>query len=167
MFIHDAQALSCLSPRLNDAAGMGLLEYQEQANALKFILPLDGIGIIVAGDLTQEQPGEALDFMGRCIPLDTTADLAKKLLYRAESFKARDVFDMAVALALDRPAATKALRLAASTRTALLRRLQVLAEAPPADLTRDLMLTEAGAAYADGMVAALAQAVRDIGEGSP
>ncbi len=42
MFIDDAQALGYLSPRLNDAAGMGLLEYQEQANALKFILPLGG-----------------------------------------------------------------------------------------------------------------------------
>jgi len=118
--------------------------------------------------VTREQPGEALDFMGRSIPLDTTAEiLAKKLLYRAESFKARDVFDMAVALALDRPAAVKALRAAASTRTALLRRLQVLAEAPPADLTRDLVLTQAGATYAGGMVAVLAQAVRDIGEGLP
>ncbi len=118
--------------------------------------------------MTREQPGEALDFMGRSIPLDTTAEiLAKKLLYRAESFKARDVFDMAVALALDRPAAVKALRAAASTRTALLRRLQVLAEAPPADLTRDLVLTQAGATYAGGMVAVLAQAVRDIGEGLP
>jgi hypothetical protein len=168
VFIHDAQALGFLSPHLNDVAGMGLLEYQEQANALKFILPLGDIDIIVAGNVTREQPGEALDFMGRRIPLDTTAEIsAKKLLYRAESFKARDVFDMAVALALDRPAATKALQAAASTRTALLRRLQVLAEAPPAHLTRDLMLTKAGAADAGGMVAILAQAVRDTAKGPP
>ena len=144
-----------------------MLDYQEQANALKFILPLGDIDVTVAGDVTREQSVEALDFMGQRIPLDTTAEiLAKELLYHAESFKARDVFDMAVALALDRQAAAKALHAAAATRAALLRRLQTLAGAPPADLTRDLMVTEAGAPYADGMVAALTQAVRDIGEGS-
>ena len=106
--------------------------------------------------------------MGRRILLDTTAEiLAKKLLYRAESIKARDVFDMAVALALDRPSAAAAIRTTASTGAALLRRLQVLAGAPPADLTRSLMLTEAGAPHASGMVAVLAQAVRDIGGGVP
>ena len=36
VFIHGAQALAYLSPRLNDAAGVGLLDHQEQANALKF-----------------------------------------------------------------------------------------------------------------------------------
>ena len=65
VFIGDAQALACLSPRLNDRP--------EQANALELILPLGGI--IVAGDATREQPGEALDFMDRRIPLDTIAEI--------------------------------------------------------------------------------------------
>lgn len=160
VFIHDAQALAYLSPRLNDAAGEGLLDYQEQANAIKFLLPLGDIDIILAGSVTQGQPTETLDFMDRRIPLDTTAEiLAKKLLFRAESFKTRDVFDMAVALALDRPAAIEAIQAAAGARPALLRRLDALSAVPPAVLTRGLLVTEAGRPHVEGMVATLIQAV--------
>ena len=42
LFIHDAQALAYMCPRLNDAAGQGIRGYQEQANAIKFLLPSGG-----------------------------------------------------------------------------------------------------------------------------
>lgn len=162
LFIHDARALAYLSPRLNEAAGHGGLEYQEQANAIKFLLPLGDVGFIVAGSATRPPPAETLEFEGWRIPLDATAEiLAKKLLYRAESLKARDVFDMAVALALDRPAAMEAIRAAASTRPALLRRLRALAPEPAGLLAQALLTTEAGAPYVQGMVETVLRAVTD------
>lgn len=162
LFIHDAQALACLSPRLNEAAGHGVLEYREQANAIKFLLPLGDVDFIVAGSATRLPPAETLEFEGWRIPLDATAEiLAKRLLYRAESFKARDVFDMAVALALDRPAAMEAIRAAASTRPALLRRLRALAPEPAGLLAQALLTTEAGAPYVQGMVETVLRAVTD------
>ena len=164
LFIHDAQALAYLSPRLNDAAGQDVLEYQEQANAIKFRLPLGDIDIIVAGSATRLPPAETLEFEGWRIPLDATAEiLGKKLLYRAEAFKARDVFDMAVALALDRPAALEAVRATASTRPALLRRLRTLRAEPAASLAEALLPTDAGAPYIEGMVETVQQAVMGAG----
>ncbi len=94
----------------------------------------------------------------------TTEILAKKLLYRADTFKARDVFDMSAALTLDRQAALHALRATERTRPALLKRLAALAKAPQAALTEDIILTEAGKPYAEDMVSKLLQAVSRLDE---
>lgn len=68
---------------------------------------------------------------------------------------------MAVALALDRPAAMEAIRAAASTRPALLRRLRALAPEPAGLLAQALLTTEAGAPYVQGMVETVLRAVAD------
>ena len=147
-----------MSPRLNDAAGQGILDYQEQANAIKFVLPLGDIDFIVAGSVTQSPPPDGLDIEGVHIPLDATSEiLGKKLLYHAESFKARDVFDMAVALALDRPAAMEAIQAAAPTRPALLRRLPALER--EGRLADALLPTALGTPYTTGMFKALHDAL--------
>ena len=162
LFIHDAQALAYLSPRLNDAAAQGILDYQEQANAIKFVLTLGDIDFIVAGSVTRASPPDGLDVEGVRIPLDATAEiLGKKLLYRAESFKARDVFDMAVALALDRPAAMEAIRATAPTRPALRRRLPALEREATGPLPGTLLPTALGAPYVHGMFEALYEALRE------
>jgi len=85
-------------------------------------------------------------------------------LYRADTFKARDVFDMSAALTLDRQAALHALRATERTRPALLKRLAALAKAPQAALTEDIILTEAGKPYAEDMVSKLLQAVSRLDE---
>lgn len=165
LFTNDAQALGYISPRLNDVAAYGILDYQEQANALKLLLPDGDIDIIVAGSVTQAPPSETINVDGRLVALEATAEiLAKKLLYRADTFKARDVFDMSAALTLDRQAALHALRATERTRPALLKRLAALAKAPQAALTKDIILTEAGEPYAENMVAKLLQAMSRLDE---
>jgi len=165
LFTNDAQALGYISPRLNDVAAYGILDYQEQANALKLLLPDGDIDVIVAGSVTRAPPSETINVDGRLVALEATAEiLAKKLLYRADTFKARDVFDMSVALALDCQAALHALRATERTRPALLKRLAALAKAPQAALTKDIILTEAGEPYAENMVAKLLQAVSRLDE---
>jgi hypothetical protein len=59
--------------------------------------------------------------------LEATAEiLAKNLLYRADSSKARDAFDMSAALAIDPAAAIEALQATERTRPTLLRRLAAM-----------------------------------------
>jgi hypothetical protein len=155
------------SPRLNAAAGQGILGYQEQANAIKFLLPSGDIDFIVAGSVTRLPPPERLEFEGSRIPLDATAEiLGKTLLYRAESFKARDVFDMAVALALDRPAALAAIRAAVATRPALLRRLGAMKAELAGRLAASLLPTDAGAPYVPSMIETVRRTVLDADDPS-
>lgn len=48
IFTYDAQALSFISPRLNEVAAQELLSYDEQANAVKLVLPDGDVDFIVA-----------------------------------------------------------------------------------------------------------------------
>ena len=136
IFTHDAQALGLLSPRLNEIAEHeSPLGYQEQANALKLLLPDGDVDFIVAAPVIPDAPCEAMVYEGRTVMLDASSEiLAKKLLYRADAFKSRDVFDMSAALALDRPSVVAALRATRPARPALLRRLTTMLAVPEDDL---------------------------------
>ena len=163
IFTYDAQALAYLSPRLNAVAERESPDYEEQANFVKLLLPDGDVDFIVAAPVIPDARCEVMDIGGRAVTLDATSEiLAKKLLYRADGFKARDVFDMSVALALDRASAVAALRATGRTRPALLRRLSAMAAVPEADLTRDLVMTEDGRPHADGMVAKLLSAAAEV-----
>lgn len=163
LFTDDAQALGFLSPRLNDVSAALVSDYQEQANSVKLILPEGDIDIIVAGTVTRARSDETLAFEGRSLPLDTTAEiLAKKLLFRAESFKARDVFDMSAALSLDRPSAVSALEATRSVHDVLRRRLAGLRSFSHSELLADIILTENGARFAAGMIERLEDALREV-----
>ncbi len=163
IFTYDAQALAYLSPRLNEVADRESLNYEEHANFVKLLLPDGDVDFIVAAPVIPDAPCEVMDIAGRAVTLDATSEiLAKKLLYRADGFKARDVFDMSAALALDRPSAVAALRATWRTRPALLRRLSAMAAVPEADLTRDLVMTDNGQPHADRMVDRLLAAVAEV-----
>jgi hypothetical protein len=109
---------------------------------------------------------EVINAGGREIVLDATSEiLAKKLLYRADSFKARDAFDMAVALELDREAAVAALAATRRTRPALLRRLMAMLTLTSDDLAKDIIVTEVGRPYLNGMIDGLLQAIKTIDSG--
>jgi hypothetical protein len=166
IFTYDAQALSFLSPRLNEIAAREAVDYEEQANAVKLMLRDGDVDFIVAGPVIPTAGCEVINAGGREIVLDATSEiLAKKLLYRADSFKARDAFDMAVALALDHAAAVEALAATRRTRPALLRRLMAMRTLTPGDLAQDIMATEVGRPYLTGMVDALLQAIKTIDGG--
>lgn len=165
LFIDDAQALSFLSPRLNDAALQEVGDYQEQANSLKLVLDAGDIDLVVSGTVIPGEPTATLDLEDRRIRLDATAEiLAKKILYRAESFKARDVFDLSCALALDPDAAFKALAATRPVHAALARRLGALSKIDAKALSADLLMTETGRAYAEDMIAKVLAAMAQVGD---
>jgi hypothetical protein len=140
LFLHDAQWLARLTPRLNDRVARIVRDYSEQANSVKLILTQGDIDFVVAGSVTGVAPSETLDFGGREILLEATEEiLAKKLFFRAALLKPRDVFDL-VAASMMLPAAAKtAVEASASRREAQLRRLNALAATPPDQLLRDIV----------------------------
>ena len=84
LFLHDAQWLARLTPRLNDRVAEMVRDYSEQANSIKLVLAQGDIDFVVAGSVTGVAPEETLDFRGREILLEATEEiLAKKLFYRA------------------------------------------------------------------------------------
>ncbi len=103
IFITDAQLITYLSPRLNDFSAAFTREYSEQANFLKLYFSGAEIDFIVAPHLTENY------FISKTILEDLpevrveTADeiCIKKLFYRAETLKIRDIFDIAAAIRHD------------------------------------------------------------------
>jgi hypothetical protein len=143
-----------------DQAAAETVNYEEHANMVKLLLTTGDVDFIVAAPVIAAAPCEMIEFEGRTIACDATAEiLAKKLLYRADSFKARDVFDMSASLSLDPASAMAALRATVSTHPALLRRLKMMGEMPLTEVTKDLVLTATGHDYVEGMVAKLIAAV--------
>ena len=148
LFIHDAQAITYLSPRLNETTDHIALNYSEAANVLKVQIAQGDIDFIVAADVFPDRRPTPMTFEDRVIAVDPTEEiLGKKILYRAASFKPRDVFDMAVGLDLEPEAALGALRATRPTHAALAQRLTGLAGYSADALTRDIVLTEAGRPY--------------------
>jgi Nucleotidyl transferase AbiEii toxin, Type IV TA system len=130
-FMHDAQWLSLLTPRLNDTTAAMTTNYVEQGNSLKLALPRGDIDFIVSGPVTDAEATESIAFMGRTFLLEATEEiLAKKLFYRAAQFQPRDVFDFIVAVEKDRASAERALAAAAANRDLLTRRIGHLSRLP-------------------------------------
>jgi hypothetical protein len=140
LFLHDAQWLARLTPRLNDRVAGMVRDYSEQANSLKLVLAAGDIDFVVAGSVTGAEPQEALEFGGRKIMLETTEEiLAKKLFFRAALLKPRDAFDL-VAASLIRPgAARRAIEASTPRRDAQINRLRELAGLPSDQLSRDIV----------------------------
>jgi len=90
LFLHDAQWLARLTPRLNDRVAAVVRDYSEQANSLKLVMAKGDIDFVVAGSVTGAPPQETLEFGGRKVVLETTEEiLAKKLFFRAALLKPR------------------------------------------------------------------------------
>ena len=90
--------------------------------------------------MTSSEPIEMLKFQDYSFPLETTEGiLAKKLFYRPESFKPRDVFDLAVAIDMDPSSAARAVAASASKPGVLTRRLRHLSDLGDAELARDIV----------------------------
>jgi hypothetical protein len=109
---------------------------------VKLLLPDGDVDFIVATPVIPDALCETVDIDGRNVILEATSGiLAKKLLYRADGFKVRSVFDMSTVLAMDRASAVTALKATTRTRPALLRRLADIAAVPEGDLIRDVAMT--------------------------
>lgn len=117
IFLHVAQWLSRLTPRLNDRVAGIVRDYSEQANSVKLVLPNGDIDFVVAGSVSGVAPNETLEFRGRTVMLETTEEiLAKKVFYRAALLKSRDVFDLVAASEVFPSAALASVRASASRR---------------------------------------------------
>ena len=99
IFFRDQQLLSFVSPRINDAAEEAMINYSEHTNFTKIQFPEGEVDFIVSQQLTSHCP--ALEKVcGQEIFVDNPVEIiAKKIFFRADDFKARDVFDLAVVYA--------------------------------------------------------------------
>lgn len=103
IFLPDPQCLGFLSPRLNSLAEeLCGSHYDEQAIYLKLYFrrpeATGEIDFIVSQVLTAE-PWRTREVLGRTVKVETASEiLAKKLKYRGDALKARDMFDLACVL---------------------------------------------------------------------
>ncbi len=109
IFLHDAQVLGYLSPRLDNFSADLAESYAESANGLKIVTKYGDIDFVVAADVTPDASiEERID--GMPVPTHTNAEiLAKKVKHRGFAFTHRDIFDLAVLIDRDRTSVEHAL----------------------------------------------------------
>jgi hypothetical protein len=98
IFLNDPQVLLYLTPRTNEAAERiaDTGSYEESSNFIKFTTPHGEIDFIVAPHLMRPH-ATAQTIGSRTAMVETPGEImAKKLLYRATQFTARDIFDLAL-----------------------------------------------------------------------
>lgn len=102
IFLEDPQLLGSLSPRMNEANELDLLDYRENANGMQLTFPEGKVDFVVAGRVTSFPPKKAA-FHGREVFLDDPVEIvAKKIYHRADYFHPRDCFDLAALYLSDR-----------------------------------------------------------------
>lgn len=95
IFLSDVQLLTRLTPRLNDMIDEAVQDYDEQSNFVKLRLSYGEIDYIVAPNLTGLEP-QPVKMSNTTVYIDAPEEiLIKKMFYRAESLKVRDIVDMA------------------------------------------------------------------------
>jgi hypothetical protein len=93
IFFTDPQYLAFLSPRLNDGTDDSIDDYIEQANFIKLHFPEGEVDFISARPITSYTPC-ILQQLPDIMTEHPVEIIAKKIIYRSESFKPRDVFDL-------------------------------------------------------------------------
>lgn len=94
LFVPDPQYLGYVNPRLSDAAESISTDYEEAAEYIKLFLPDGEIDVVVGTPLTPI-PCETIDYQGRMIRVETSAEIiAKKMWHRGHRAKGRDLFDL-------------------------------------------------------------------------
>lgn len=97
IFLTDAQHLLLVTPRLNSYIE-GIKDYTEMSNFVKLKMDKGEIDFILAPHLTEDWYVEK-EILCRNIQVETPWEIViKKLFYRPESLKVRDVIDTAVVL---------------------------------------------------------------------
>ena len=96
IFIPSPQYLNYLSPHLNDVTEEMTGDYTLQAEFLKLRLPEGEIDFVVSEPLT-ESALSAETILGREVMVESSVEIvAKKVWYRGDRFKARDILDLAL-----------------------------------------------------------------------
>ncbi len=98
IFLRDVQLLTRFTPRLNDYVAERVDDYTEMSSSLKLKIKQQEIDFIVAPSLTQKPTVKKL-IGNTLVNVETPEEIViKKIFYRAEAFKTRDVFDLAVVI---------------------------------------------------------------------
>ena len=98
IFLHDAQYLTYLTPRLNDYVENKVDDYEEMSNSLKLKMGEHEIDFIIAPSLTKI-PFNIINIDDQDIRIETPEEIViKKIFYRCEAFKVRDIVDLAVVI---------------------------------------------------------------------
>ncbi len=96
IFFQNPQLLTYLSPRVNDFVEDIARDYKEQSNFLKIYMNDYEIDFIVAPNLTGLEP-ELKKIYGMELFVENPIEIiAKKLFYRPEDIKVRDVIDTVI-----------------------------------------------------------------------
>ncbi len=95
IFLNNPQILTYVSPRVNDAVEKELSDYNEASNYIKLIFAEGKIDFIVAPNISSVKPA-MVNIEGCDIFVDDPVEIvSKKLFYRSDSLKERDIFDLA------------------------------------------------------------------------
>lgn len=98
IFLHDAQYLTYVTPRLNDYIENKVDDYEEMSNSLKLKMGEHEIDFIIAPSLTKI-PFNIVKIDGQDVRIETPEEIVvKKIFYRCEAFKVRDIVDLAVVI---------------------------------------------------------------------
>lgn len=96
IFFGDKQLFAYISPRVNDALENIIIDFVEQDNFTKIYLPDGEIDFIFSPQISRCKPSLKL-IENVNIYVDSPIEIiSKKIEYRTEEFKARDVFDLSV-----------------------------------------------------------------------
>jgi hypothetical protein len=102
IFFSDAQLLAYLTPRLNDFIAERVLNYTEMSNFIKLTLVNGEIDFILAPIVTKN-PYTSERYGNDVVRVETPEEIiAKKILYKADQLKARDIFDLAAVIYHDK-----------------------------------------------------------------
>ena len=106
IFVSDPQWLGYLSPHANSAADDRCEQDLRGAGFLKLTYAEGEIDFVATGWLTDESTRMEMHF-GRKVAVETEAEIiGKKVFHRGETFKTRDLYDLATVLELS-PASLK------------------------------------------------------------
>ncbi len=98
IFLHDVQLLTRFSPRLNDYVASRTDDYTEMSNFLKLKVEQQELDFIVAPFLTRN-PTIKKVIENVLVNVEAPEEIViKKIFYRADAFKTRDIVDLALVI---------------------------------------------------------------------
>jgi len=98
IFFSDPQYVAAFSPRLNDRAEDGARGYDEQHLYVKLYFDEGEVDFVAAPPVTSD-PFSHEEIMGRMVKVETPLEIVgKKIRFRADEFRARDLYDLALVL---------------------------------------------------------------------
>ena len=98
IFVSDPQYISTFSPRVNDRAEDHSRGYDEQHKYVKLYYAEGEVDFVAAPSVSSD-PFAFEEILGRRVKVETPLEIvAKKIRFRSDQFKARDLYDLALVM---------------------------------------------------------------------